>query len=478
MKQNLSPSTFWRNSFPLTLLGAMCLFTISAAAQTVAGMAGLTGTVRDQSGASVPGAQVIVANESKGIKRTLESNEAGAFNAPSLPPATGYSIAVSKNGFAKYEVKDFTLQVGQTGNFNAVLGLAATATSVEISAAAPLVSDTNVGVSQVVESLQIENLPINGRRADSFVLLTPAVTNDGEFGLVSFRGIAGGNAFLTDGNDTTQSFYNENAGRTRISSQISQDAVQEFQVLSNGFSAEFGRAHGGVINTVTKSGTNATHGTLFWFFRNRTLNATDRYANGINAPEWRHQTGGTLGGAIKQNKVFYFLNGEFVRRNFPAQNRIINTQFTDASGNNITAACAATAAQCATATAFIRRQMNVLVPRKVRSDMGLGKIDWRPNERDNFSFSLNAMHWRSPHGIQTQAVLTNGNALGGNADSTVETRYGKASWTRIVNSTSVNEFRFGWFKDRLADPAASDLSPVETGPQSNPCDETSEGPRD
>ncbi len=465
MKKVLSsPTTSWHSSHSLTLLSAFCLFTFSAFAQTVAGLSGLTGTVRDQTGASIPGAQVIVANESKGIRRTLESNASGAFNAPSLPPATGYSLTVSKDGFAKYEVKDFTLQVGQTGSFNAILGLASTMTSVEVNTAAPLVSDTNVGVSQVVESIQIANLPINGRRADSFVLLTPAVTNDGEFGLVSFRGIAGGNAFLTDGNDTTNSFYNENAGRTRISSQISQDAVQEFQVLSNGFSAEFGRAHGGVINTVTKSGTNSTHGTFFWFFRNRTLNATDRYANGVNAPEWRHQTGGTLGGAIKKDKVFYFLNGEFVRRNFPAQNRIINTQFTDASGNNITAACTATAAQCATATAFIRRQMNVLVPRTVRSDMGLGKIDWRPNEKDNFSFSVNAMHWRSPHGIQTQAVLTNGNALGGNADSTVETRYGKMSWTRIISATSVNEFRFGWFKDRLADPSASDLSPVETGP--------------
>src|SRR5262249_10452672 len=120
--------------------------------------------------------------------------------------------------------------------------------------------------------------------------------------------------------------------------------------------------------------------------------------------------------------------------------------------------------QCTAAANFLRRQMNVLVPRTVRSDMGFGKIDWRPTERDSFSFDINAMHWRSPHGIQTQAVLTNGNAIANNADSTVETRYGKASWTRILKATAVNEFRFGWFKDRLADPAASDLFPKETGP--------------
>jgi outer membrane receptor protein involved in Fe transport len=283
---------------------------------------------------------------------------------------------------------------------------------------------------------------------------------------VSFRGTAMGNAFLTDGNDTTNSFYNENAGRTRIAAQISQDAVQEFQVLSDGFSAEFGRAMGGVINTVTRSGGNDVHGTGFWFFRNRTLNATDRYAT-FNAPEWRHQVGGTVGGPIKKDKVYYLLNSEIVRRNFPAINLIKNTNFSDATGSYvIPSTCTATAAQCAAAIAFIQKQMNVVVPRYVHSAMGFGKIDWIRDDRNTFSFDLNAMHWVSPHGIQTQAVLTAGNALGNNGNSTVETRYGKASWTRVVSPTAVNEFRFGWFKDRLSDPAASDLWPKETGPLS------------
>ena len=109
------------------------------------------------------------------------------------------------------------------------------ATQVEVSAAAPVVESTKTGVSQVVGTKQIDELPINGRRVDSFVLLTPSVVPDGTFGLISFRGMASGNSFLTDGNDTTNQFYNENAGRTRISSQISPDAVQEFQVLTNGY---------------------------------------------------------------------------------------------------------------------------------------------------------------------------------------------------------------------------------------------------
>lgn len=448
----------------LILALALIVLASSAWGQGVAGMAGVTGVVRDASGAAVPGAAVVVSNEAKGIRRAMESNESGVFSAPSLPPAEGYSISVSHQGFATWEVKSFQLVVGQTQSFSVALNVASTSTTVEVDATAPLISDANVGVSQIVGQTQIDNLPINGRRVDSFVLLSPGVTDDGTFGLVSFRGIAAGNAFLTDGNDTTNSFYNENAGRTRISTQISQDAVQEFQVVSNGFSAEFGRAMGGVINTVTRSGTNDVHGTAYWFFRNRTLNATDRYANGLNAPEWRHQAGASLGGALKKDKLFYFMNTEVVKRNFPGQNRIVNNSLTDPTGNFIpVSSCTATAAQCAAAINFIQRQMNVLVPRTVSSVMGFAKIDWRPSDKNSFSLSLNAMHWRSPYGIQTQAVLTNGNMIGGNGNSTVETRYGKLSWTSILTPSMVNEVRYGWFKDRLSDPAAGDLWPAETG---------------
>ncbi|MEO7142848.1 MAG: carboxypeptidase regulatory-like domain-containing protein [Bryobacteraceae bacterium] len=449
------------------LLGCMvvCLMAgASARAQAVAGMGGISGSVRDASGAVVPGAGVVVSNESKGITRSLKTTNAGVFSAPALVPDSGYHVTVTKPGFKTWDAKGVEILVGQTVDFKVTLEIGATSTQVDVTGEAPLVEDTKTGVSQVIEKAQIDNLPINGRRVDSFALLSPAVVADGAFGLISFRGIAAGNSFLTDGNDTTESFYNENAGRTRISTQISQDAVQEFQVLSDGFSAEFGRAMGGVINTVTRGGSNEMHGTAYWFFRNRTLNASDRYSGGVNPPEWRHQAGASLGGPIKKDKLFYFANWEIVRRNFPALNRIINPSFTDTAGNAILpSACTATPAQCGAAIAFIQKQMNVLVPRTVSSDLGFAKLDWRPNDRSSFSFDMNVMHWRSPNGIQTQAVLTGGNALGNNGNSTVEDRYGKVSWTYVPGASSVNELRFGWFKDRLSDPASSELWP-STGP--------------
>ncbi|MEO8370425.1 MAG: TonB-dependent receptor, partial [Candidatus Solibacter sp.] len=446
-------------------------FVAGAYAQATAGLGSVSGTVRDASGAVIPGATVVVANEGKGIKRTMNSTDAGVFAAPAMTPSSGYSISVTKQGFSTYEVKDFEIMVGQNVDFKVGLQVGSATTKVDVTAEAPMVEDTKTGVTSTVGKDQIDNLPINGRRVDSYVLLTPAVTNDGEFGLLSFRGIAAGNAFLTDGNDTTNSFYNENAGRTRIGSQISQDAVQEFQVLSNGFSAEFGRAMGGVINTVTKSGQNDVHGTGYWFFRNRTLEATDRYANGLKAPEWRHTAGGSIGGALKKDKLFYFANFDYTNRNFPGQNRIVNNTVTDPTGNFIPATnCVPstsfggpTQAQCTAAINFIQKQMNVLVPRTYNQELGFLKLDWRPTDRNTFSFDLNAMRWVSPHGIQTQAVLTSGNMLGNNGNSTVQDKYGKASWTSVVTNSSVNELRFGWFKDRLSDPGASDLQPAETG---------------
>ncbi len=427
-----------------------------AAAQTVAGLGGLSGIVRDTSGASVPNASVIVVNEAKGIRRTLATNEAGIFAAPALVPAPGYKVTVNAAGFAPFEARDIQIEVGQQVDLPITLAVATAATHVEVSAAAPIVEDTKTDVSQVVNTHQIQELPINGRRVDSFVLLTPAVTADGAFGLLSFRGTVGGNTFLTDGNDTTQQFFNENGGRTRISSQISQDAVQEFQVLSAGYTAEYGRAIGGVVNTVTRSGTNDPHGTLYWFFRNQDFNARDRYAS-FNPPEARHQAGASLGGPIVRDKLFYFGNFELTRRDFPIASSI---QRPGAIENGVFVGCGApaTAAQCEAINGLLPRFFGA-VPRTVNQDLAFAKIDYRPGEKHSFSFSGNYLRWVSPNGIQSAATLNNGAALGSNGISTVRNRLARASWTAIVTPNSLNELRAGWFKDRQADDVNGALAP-------------------
>jgi Carboxypeptidase regulatory-like domain/TonB dependent receptor len=445
------------------LLPILCLL-VSAPifAQAVAGLSALSGAVRDATGSTVAGAQVVIANPTRGIRRSLESNESGVFSAPALTPSAGYTITVTKPGFMDYERREIELLVGQNLNLDVILTVAGAVTTIQVEASAPLVESTKTGISQVVESRQIQELPINGRRVDSFVLLTPAVVSDGSFGLLSFRGIAGGNSFLTDGNDTTNQFYNENAGRTRITTQISQDAVQEFQVLSNNYSSEFGRASGGVVNTVTRSGSNDVHGTGYWFFRNRSLNARDPYST-FNAPEVRHQAGGSVGGPVVADKLFYFFNGEVVRRRFPLIASLTAPPLFNANGQFVgTCDPPATPAQCQTAQGIFTRQFQVLA-RRSDSELGFGKLDYRPSERHSVSVSLNLLRWISPNGIQTQAVLNNGNGVGNNGNSTVRTANGRASWTSLPSSSMVNELRFGWFKDRLFDDLNPDLIPASTG---------------
>jgi len=431
---------------------ATCAF-----AQSGAGLGSISGVVQDASGAVIPGATVVVSNESKGVRRALETTSSGAFTAPALIPDAGYKVTVSKSGFSNYEATNITVTVGQNLDLHIAMGVASTTTTVDVSAAPVAVEDTKTDVSQLVGQRQILDLPINARRVDSFVLLSPAVVPDGAFGLLSFRGIAGHNSFLTDGNDTTDQFYNENAGRTRITSPISQEAVQEFQVISDNFAAEYGNAMGGVINTITKSGTNDIHGTGYWFFRNRTLNARDRYAL-FNPQDIRHQSGASIGGAIVKNKLFYFFNYEATRRNFPGIASLSSGMFNSAGQLTATCGAPATPAQCATATNMILTRNFGTVSRNVVQDLGLGKLDYHLDDKNSLSFSINLLRWVSPHGIQATGIVFNtGNLIGNNADSTVRDGYGRAQWTSVITPNVVNEARFGWFHDRLFDPASDDF---------------------
>jgi hypothetical protein len=444
----------------LTLAGLGILISSAARAQQLAGTGSISGVVRDISGASIPDAQVEVRNELRGIRRILKTDSGGMFAALALEPADGYSVLVSKDGFASQQNVGVGVQVGADVNIVFNLAIAISQTSVAVVAAAPMADLTTMGISQVVTDSQIMNLPINGRRVDTYVLLTPAVVPDGVLGLVSFRGIAGGNAFLTDGNDTSNQFFDENAGRTRIFTQISQDAVQEFQVLSSGYSAEYGRASGGIINTVTRSGSNDMHGTAYWFFRNRTLDARDPHS-AINPPERRYQTGASIGGRIVKDKLFYFFNGEVNRRGFPLVASLGRPPLFDAAGNFV-GTCNATLQQCAAALHFLNRQFRVL-DRWANSELGFGKVDWLPTQRHQISGSFNYLRWISPNGFQTQAVLNNGEGVGANGDSSVRTRYGRLAWKFLTSSTRINELRFGWFKDRHSDNINPALVPPETG---------------
>ncbi len=429
------------------LLFSTALLALNGFAQS-GGVAGISGVVQDATGSSVPNAKVVISTDSRGVVRTLQTNQAGVFAAPALIPGPGYKVAVAAPGFAPYEAKNIDLQVGQNINLDIRMVLGQTTTSVEVNAAAQLIEDTKTDVSQVVGTTDIMNLPINGRRVDSFVLNTAGVSNDATFGLLTFRGVAGNNSFLLDGNDNTEQFYDENAGRTRIQSQLSADAVQEFQVVSTDFSPEYGRAMGGVVNTVTKSGTNEYHGSAFYYLRSTGFDAHDPYS-AFNPTEHRIQAGGTVGGAIIKNKLFFFLSDDNTRRNFPFVDSQVKVGFLNPSTEQWVG-CTVSMAQCNAINALLPRFYGQ-IPRTALNDLYFGRLDYHLNDKNTFSTSFNFLHWRSPNGIQTGLSSTTGAGITGNGDDTVAVRNGKATWTFVPTGTIVNTFRYGLDTDRQAD---------------------------
>src|SRR5262249_19232374 len=162
---------------------------------------------------------------------------------------------------------------------------------------------------------------------------------------------------------------------------------------------------GGIVNTITRSGSNTFHGTAYWFYRNQDFAARDRYAT-INPPESRHQAGASAGGRIVKDRLFYFANTEIVRRNFPGLNRVINPAFTDGIGTS-NAACPATltAGRCDDARAYIMRGSNTLVPREANSELYFAKLDWNLGHGQQISVDINFLRFISPNGIQTPQIL-------------------------------------------------------------------------
>jgi len=290
----------------------------------------LMGRAIDESKAVLPGATVTVINRDTNLTRIATADARGDFKVPALPPGT-YRVTAAVPGFASQTRDGVTLQLGQTVDLEFELTLAGTQEELTIVSEAPVVDVTDTSVSSVVGQQQIENLPINFRNFISFSIITPGVTTDrtpqqgasATSGL-SFTGQRGrSNNIMVDG------FDNNDVLVGAVRGTFSQEAIREFQVLTDSYSAEFGKATGGVVNIVTKGGTNQFHGNAFWYFRNESLNAKEYFeqhdvfgdpVNREKAPFSANQYGATLGGPIKKDKTFFFVS--FERADLTASNYV------------------------------------------------------------------------------------------------------------------------------------------------------------
>jgi hypothetical protein len=280
-----------------------------ARAQSQATTGTIEGIVTDASGAIVPGVSILLLNAATGFKRELTTDEFGRYRGVALPLGT-YTIDATLAGFGKSQRQDVQLAVGQALRIDFTLAPAGVTQEVRVTGGSPVIETTRAEQTALIDEKAVGNLPINGRNFLDFVKLAPTVgivqgPDGAELSINGQRGIY--NNVMVDGADANNPFFGEQRGGQRPKYIISLEAVKEFQVITDGASAEFGRSAGGFVNMVTKSGTNRTSGTAFYFGRYGSL--LSKNSDGTKDDDFgQHQFGGSLGGPLQRDRAFYFVS--------------------------------------------------------------------------------------------------------------------------------------------------------------------------
>src|SRR5262245_56544518 len=437
-------------------LFVLALSAVTFAQSTTTGSIG--GVVTNPAKEVVPGAAVTVKNIGTNKEDTATTDDTGRFKVANLQPGR-YSVTVSSAGFSPLTQENVVVEVGLETKLEIALQVGPVTGTVDVSAEAPVINTSQQDFSTNINQTSINELPINGRRWSNSALLTPGAVPDGTFGLISFRGISGLlNNNTIDGGDNNQAFFAEERGRTRISYSISQAAIREFQVNTSSYSAEYGRSAGGVVNAITKSGTNDFHGGAFYYQRNNRWGARNPLAvrqeliNGVFTPvgykpkDVRHQFGGTIGGPIVKDKAFFFFSYDQQKRNFPGLSIFSSNTFLNLSTANRNAIIArgVTGAQIDSTLNFLS-SISGPVPRTGDQKLFLPKVDWVINDKNTLTVAYNRLRWDSPAGIQTQA--TNTRAIDNFGDDFVQIDSLNVKLASTLTPTLLNEFRFQWGRD-------------------------------
>ena len=453
-----------------SLLVGLCLFSSLALAQSSTDGA-IGGIVTDPSGAAIPAAAVTAQSLATNATVSGTTDAEGRYLLVHLQPGT-WSLQIQAKGLADYKNPAVVVEVGTVSTVDAQMSVAGTNQSITVNTDAPVVNTEQQDFAINLNQTSIDNLPTNGRRWFNFVLMTPGTVQDGGFGDVSVRGISGLlNNNTIDGADNNQAFFSEEKGRTRIGYSVGLESIQEFQVNTDTYSAEYGRAAGAVVNGITKSGSNQLHGDLFYFNRDFSWGAYTPFATGpavvngsyvqvpIKPVDIRQQFGGDIGGWLVKNKLFYYYNYDEQLHSFPAVATPSNPTamfgpLTSSESTTLTSRLGAgTVANLSNAQILqyegqavgLLASLSGTVPRKGNQMISFPKLDWHPNDKQSFTFSYNRLRWDSPYGVQTNSVVARG--LDSYGNDYVKDDTGVARWTSIVSPTVTNEFRFQYSRD-------------------------------
>jgi outer membrane receptor protein involved in Fe transport len=415
----------------------------------------LGGIAFDTSGAIVTGAQVKVRNVGTSFVASTTTDDHGLFRFAVLPVGL-YELTADHRGFATVQVNDIDLTVGAQFTLTLRFTVAGAKETITVTDKPPILEKSRSELSATIDNRLISELPVNGRDFTAFVLLTPGVTRDVRGGL-SFAGQRAMNSLLLDGINNDDPFWGQPTGGTgfvadgRQPYYISQDAVREFQVNSNAYSAEFGRAGGGVINAVTKSGNNDFHGSGFWFYRDKSLNANDpiNKLHGLaKDPFHFNQFGGTFGGPIRKDRLFFFLNYEGLRSNFP------NPVF-----RNLPAGFQLSTDP--TIAAFQQIALNYLKPRAsswvlpITQNNYLSKIDWQLSEKHRLTALWDVQRFTGGGELDPQEAFEH------TTSDTARVETGTVSVTSTLSEETVNVLRFSYLHQ------STGFRPIAYNPEAN-----------
>ena len=452
------------------LVFALMLFAVRASwgqGQTTTGS--VQGDVLDEKGGSIPDAQVDAKNLDTNFVRTERTNNDGHFVFLNLAPGR-YTITIAKAGFGTVIQENVTLTVGAALTIPVTLRVSTVATQVVVSDL-PVVEVSKTESSSTLTDIAVATTPVLGRKFEDLLTLTPGVSivqgPDGdEININGQRGIF--NNISLDGGDYNNGFFGEQMGGQRAAVDITLEAVKEFQIVASGANAEFGRTGGGVVNVITKSGTNNIHGSAFEYFRTEGLTAATSDGQPLDNFQ-RNQFGGSLGGPIIKDKVFFFGSGEGIRENLTRKNlgvplgacAVSNPVFDD----NITDAEISASPECQRLTLLDFMQTNfneddsLPIDHQVRNASVFGRVDYNLNSKNQI-FGSYSFDW-SKNPNQTFDVPTYGTTANG-IEGPSRIQVVNLNWYSTISSNKLNEAHFTYSRENRPRNAIDDSAVPDT----------------
>ena len=416
-----------------------------------AGNGGITGVVTDSNGAVIPNATVKLVSLSKGNEQTATASSDGIYTFTNLEPGR-YSVTAAGGNFGEQKL-EVEVQVGRTTDANFTLG--ASDVTAEVLVTAEGVQTTQSNSDSVLSETAIQNLPINGRRFQDFVTLTPAAQVEGQRGQISLSGQRGINGNVNvDGVDFNQPFFGGIRGGERSNQAfvIPQESIREFQVVAAGYSAEYGRSTGGIINAVTKSGSNNLRGSLFYLYRPEQLARGNEYSQaiqeqaldsiGLNATlaPTQHQFGGSIGGPIVKERLFYFASYE--QQKFRAPRQVV-------FGSGLSSLTLPAGDRGLEGLAYLR---SLELPYEQTNDAyaGLGRIDWNINDSNRFNGRINYSRNDALNAAATGETVLDPTTTSAISANGIERNRNKIFVGQLVSNlgaSAINELRFQFARE-------------------------------